>query len=302
MEKDNIGVNETLKSNKSEVSENSKKIERLKKALKIERQKSKDLRLQLNLAKQENQKLLEFEMLNTKLDNIQKKILNTISKTSLNSTKQIESFISLHNYLDNGIHALNFHGWPISPDIALFLIQKMEENNYDLIMEFGSGTSTVMLAKSIKNKQKENLKLITFEHNQKYYDQTLNSLKVEGLENFVDLMLTPLIEYKYKDDEFIYYSCKEKFEEIQSTKKQMKILVLVDGPPGSTCPLVRFPALVHLLEKFSEQQIHLVLDDYNRNEEKKITKKWEELLKEKNIPFKSESIPSEKGLYFCQIN
>ena len=302
MKKDNIGFKETLKSNKIEVSENSKEIERLKKALNTERKKSKDLRLQLNLMKQESQKALEFEILSTKLDNMQKIILNTIDKTSLNATKQLESFISLHNYLDNGTQALSFHGWPISPDIALFLVQKMEENSYDLIMEFGSGTSTVMLAKAIKNKQQENLKLITFEDNQKYYDKTLKSLNAEGLDNFVDLMLTPLVDYKYKDEEFIYYSCKEKFEDIQLSKKQMKILILVDGPPGNTCPLARFPALVYILEKFSKQQIHLVLDDYYRNEEKKITEKWEEILKEKNIPFKSESIPSEKGLYFCQIN
>ena len=302
MEKDNIDFKNTLKSNKIEVSENSKKIERLKKALKIERQKSKNLRLRLNLMTQESQKALEFEILNTKLDHMNKKIINTINKTSLNATRQLESFISLQNYLDNGTHALSFHGWPISPDIALFLVQKIEENSYDLIIEFGSGTSTVILAKVIKNKQQKNLKLITFEHKQKYYDQTLKSLKIDGLENFVDLMLTPLVEYKYKDEEFIYYSCKEKFESIKPTKRQMKILVLVDGPPGVTCPLARFPALPHLLSVFSNQQIHLILDDYNRAEEKEIAKKWEELLEEKSILFQLESVPSEKGLYFCQIN
>ena len=36
--------------------------------------------------------------------------------------------------------------------------------------------------------------------------------------------------------------------------------------------------------------------------EKEISEKWEGLLKEKSIPFISESIPSKKGLYFCQIN
>lgn len=83
---------------------------------------------------------------------------------------------------------------------------------------------------------------------------------------------------------------------------QQTILVLVDGPPGDTGPLARFPALPHLLKQFSDHKIHLVLDDYDRAEEKAIAKKWDQLLEERSIAFKSESIPSEKGLYFCQIN
>lgn len=251
------------------------------------------------------QEKLEKERNNNKL--FQDKIQNEMKKGFTNSIKQIESFISLQNYLIAGQQPLNFHGWPISPDIALFLIQKIEQNDYDLIIEFGSGTSTSLIASILKKRDfevKKQTKLITFEHNKKYYEQTLADIKNKSIDDYVDLVYAPLIEYFYEKEKYLYYSCEGKFAELKLifNKEIQKILVLVDGPPGDTGPLARFPALPHLMKEFNLYKLDLVLDDYSRNEEIAIAKKWEELLKDKNIEFNSESVPSEKGLYFCRIN
>lgn len=230
------------------------------------------------------------------------KIKDHINKSSSNVIKQIESFVELQQYVPS---SLNFHGWPISPDIALFMAQKIEENDYDLIVEFGSGTSTMLfasMAKNIKKKNGKKIKVVTFEHNEKYYIQTKQQLKQQALHKFASVKYAPLTKYTYQDMEFMYYDCENELQKLKNKNRYQKILVLVDGPPGATGPLARFPALPHLLDYLTPQNMDLILDDSHRTEEKAVIDKWEKLLEERNITFKSESIPSEKGLYFSQIN
>lgn len=70
----------------------------------------------LNQIKEFNSSILEKDKLVTILQ-------SELSKTN----KQVESFIGLQNYLSNGDMAVNYHGWPISSDIALFLVNKMQQ-------------------------------------------------------------------------------------------------------------------------------------------------------------------------------
>jgi len=250
-------------------------------------------------------KLLSLEK---QMDSTKRSLTDQIIKSSLNSSKQVEAFISIQNYLIHNITPLQYHGWPISPDIALFIIERIEQTEYDLIIEFGSGTSTALFANIIKQKKDNGKskpsKVISFEHHETYYKKTEDLLKSQDLLPFSDLVFTPLKEYIYNDQKFIYYDCKQKFQELKEEYKNSdcKVLVLVDGPPGITCPLARFPALPFLLSAFENKQIDLILDDYNRTEEKETAEKWEQILVEKEIKFHSELIMSEKGLYFCAIN
>ena len=243
------------------------------------------------------------------LEAMEKHINTAVTKGMANVIKQIESFVSLQYYLAHGMQPLNFHGWPISQDIALFLIQKIERNRYDLIIEFGSGTSTVLFAQALKSleaagAQPSGRKIVTFEHNEKYFGQTLQTLTSQNLDKYVELVHAPLVKYTYEENEFMYYDCGQKFEALKAESQQSKpsILLFVDGPPGATGPLARFPGLPHLLQQFSDHKIDLVLDDYYRADEKAIVEKWEKLLEAKGITFQSESVPSEKGLYYCQMN
>ncbi len=300
---------ETLNAVLQAKTQESEKLAQEQAALKEEKQKvaqaletEKAHAATLQKEKEDISKRLETEI--ASMRKLEERLSAKIIQTANNNNKQIESFISIQNYLINGSLPLNFHGWPISPDIALFLIQKIESFNYNLIIEFGSGTSTAMLAKTIQNKENKKLKLVTFEHNKKYFKQTLSSLESQKLDKFVDMVYAPLKDYSYNEEHYSYYSCQSKFKKLKKKfqRKNSRILVLVDGPPGATGPLARFPALPHLLTAFEDSEIHLVFDDYNRPDEKKTVVKWEEILKEQNISFVSESVVSEKGLYSCQIN
>jgi len=289
----------------------------LEKKLELSNAKKTEFETKLDSQKNELDKTSQIEMMAAvdrhfksyegQLNTVKKSVLDQLIKSTANVAKQLESYMALQNYLVHGTKPLNYHGWPISPDIALFLIEQIEQNDYDLIIEFGSGTSTALFANVIKHKKKKsknsNLKkVVTFEHNEEYYEKTKALLEQHGVAKYSDLVLAPLVEYKYEESEFMYYDCVAKLEELATLGSIGKILVLVDGPPGITCPLARFPVLLHLLNAFKNIQIHLALDDYNRDEEKRTAQKWEEILKIQSIKFYSENIASEKGLYFCQIN
>ena len=86
---------------------------------------------------------------NNDLISVGKSLENTIKKEMLNATKQIEAFLGIQSYFNTGELLPGMHGWPISPDFALYLIELLETNDYNLVIEFGSGTSTVIMAKTL---------------------------------------------------------------------------------------------------------------------------------------------------------
>lgn len=225
-----------------------------------------------------------------------------INRTSANVLKQMESYISLKYYIDIPLH---YHDWPVSADIALYMLKEIEKNDYNLILEFGSGTSTVLFANMAKQKQNNNgevVDVVSFEHSSEYRDLTKKELNFYNLDHFADVQYTPLEDFNYNDSNFKYYSCKSIFEKLSEKNQYNKIFVLVDGPPEFTGKLARFPAMVYLLEFFSDKEIHIILDDFNRQDEKDIVYKWEKLLNSKSLKYTKQIVKSEKGLCYIKIN
>ncbi|WP_043316539.1 hypothetical protein [Microbulbifer sp. HZ11] len=258
------------------------------------------------------------------LDLLESRLSSLITKGLVNNFMQIESYIAVQHYLIHGELAMDFHGWPISPDIASYLIGKFERRNYDLIVEFGSGTSTQLFARVIQNssqalKKKARMvelaevatggdcgeeevapskaaRVISFEHNELYYDRTKKELERKGLDSFVHLVHAPLVDYQYPQGNFRYYSCDKSLKNAsQAVGAGARVMVLVDGPPSDLGPLSRFPALPKLLSHFSNCAIDIILDDFNRPEEKAVVAEWKKLLDERNIAYCEEKPKVEKG-------
>ena len=142
--------------------------------------------------------------------------------------QQFQAVASLSTYLETGEQPVDFGGWAIGADLAGHLVRAIEQNQYDLIIEFGSGSSTVLMAKAIQNtlagsaENRSNSalrydganqgqssdsakaleassqydlpeRILSFEQNQDYAAQTQAALASSGLGNLVDLVLAPLI-------------------------------------------------------------------------------------------------------------
>jgi len=214
---------------------------------------------------------------------------DAVAKHIANSTQQLESYLAIQHYMATGKRLPAFHGWPVSPDFGYLLIELIEEHQYDLVVEFGSGTSTVLIAQTLANVQQRIGKpsqQVTFEHLENYHAQTQDLLNAAGLSRGVRLVHSPLVPYNAPNGKtYSYYSCQETLAQIANSRnsKDIKILVVVDGPPAKTGPLARYPALHAIWPLFDGASFDLLLDDYNRQDEKDIVHCWDDVLTKCNF-------------------
>jgi predicted O-methyltransferase YrrM len=144
-------------------------------------------------------------------------------------------------------------GWAASPDFLLTLAHIAKTLRPRLTVELGSGTSTLVLAKSGAKK------IISLDHSEEFGAQTRSMLethKVRGVE--------------IRIHELESYPSGYKWYARASFKGLAKIdLLVIDGPPSSTNPDARYPALEHLIPLLSPNAT-IVLDDADRDEERKL--------------------------------
>lgn len=180
-------------------------------------------------------------------------------------------------------------GWATSPDVLLRLHAHIMAIKPGVIVEFGSGASTLVIADALR--QNGTGKLISVEHSNYYGAQTLSTLEAEQLQGWVDLRMGDLEawagdhlnpEDAEKPSRWYPLSLLEGVENVD--------LLWVDGPPGATCLFSRYPALPALADKLSPNA-EVWMDDTIRQEEKDICERWA-----KDHGFELEYYSLEKGL------
>jgi hypothetical protein len=270
------------------------------------------------VAKDHGSLVSQLALNNQSLKELEDRLRADMNKGLNNAVSQVESFIQIQSFLNEGGNLFDFHGWPISPDIGLFLLNLMRENDYDLIIEFGSGTTTALFARAVEvlshqviNAKNTNNKpfnqipiktsIISFEHDVLYYHKTLQTLKTQCLEDRVRLLHAPLVDWNDGNKTYLYYDCQATLDELaqQHASRELRILLLVDGPPGVTCPNSRYPAVPFVFKAFGKHQIDVVLDDANRSEEKQVIDLWKNFWKKRSFRLTERFVPSEKGIYLA---
>lgn len=263
----------------------------------------------------------QWEPCEQSIKDLEKQLRASFEKGMANSVKQIEDFISIQSYLTSGDSLSNFHGWPISPDIGLFLVEHIRERRHDLIIEFGSGTSTALFAKTLKVSRPEALAgtakagkgaslatvraarpVCAFEHDKLYVRKTQAMLESQGLLEWVSLNHAPLVDWEDDTGRYLYYDCDAMLAGLAKrlAGAPKRVLVLIDGPPGSTCPNARYPAVPHVFKHFARHEVDVVLDDASRPEEKAVIELWRAYWKKRSIHAIEASESSEKGLYWAR--
>ena len=156
-----------------------------------------------------------------------------------------------------------FGGSAISSDMANILISKILKTKAKLVLEAGSGLSTILMGYAL---EKTGGILISLEHDKKFYEKTLADIRLHKLKN-VKLIYAPLQIFNLEGKEWLWY-CPEGLKEIESID-----ILFVDGPPGSAQPLSRYPALPILKDKISNS-CTIILDDFFRKDEREIVNIW----------------------------
>lgn len=244
-----------------------------------------------------------MECCDDKLKELVRAFEHSVERQLGNAVKQVEAYTSLQGYLATGELMPILHGWPISPDFALLLVQLLEQQSFDAIIEFGSGSSTLVVARALahlanRHPTRRQPVQLAFEHLEEYYDNTAALLARAGLRDCVQLVLAPLTQTEVASGES--YSYYEPGDSLTRLAKQLgdigvpRILAIVDGPPETVGPLARYPALEMLIGAIPQHSGFLLMDDYRRPGEQEIKRRWLQLLEGRGIEATVTEYPLEK--------
>ncbi len=151
---------------------------------------------------------------------------------------------------------------------ARALFERIENDRPKVVVEFGSGSSTVMIAALLDRLGMHDTRHIAIDDNEYYLGITERNVSRHGFNVKTEFWHCPL--KAEKEGEPAWYSGVT--ERLAETKVD---LVLVDGPVGELHPMSRYPAMDVMLPLMSDSGV-LILDDAQRPGEDEIVSLWQE--------------------------
>ncbi len=171
-------------------------------------------------------------------------------------------------------------GYEITGEEAAFLFHLIRRRRPKLILELGSGSSTVLFAAALR--ANGHGRMISVEHDSLHAKHTIELLEQAELTDRVELVLAPLVDITLDGRTFQWYDLGKPLR----TFSDEIDLLFVDGPPGKVQTLSRYPALPMLLPHLSPTAI-VVVDDGAREDEVRMVEMWREL---DGVAFDSEAL------------
>lgn len=191
---------------------------------------------------------------------VEKKISlnNTLLNESFNTLKLIPIINKLKTYFPVTSSSIDNKGLSI-------ILNDIVTNNRKNIIEFGSGFSTILIAKLLEiNKIKANF--LSIEEDEKYFNFLEKFLKKENLDKYVNLLHVPIEKNQNLENWYSESILIKKTENINSFD-----CIIIDGPQAyqKGKEYIREPALPFLANKFNNNSL-IFMDDTNRKSEKEI--------------------------------
>lgn len=180
-----------------------------------------------------------------------------------------------------------WNSWPIEEEFARYLINKIVINKPVNIVELGSGTSTLIIIKTLE-KLGYDYTLTSFDSDESFLESTKNLLITEDVfnEERVKLIYSKISEIELNGNLYKWYDSKDfefSFNKID--------LLFVDGPVGGLCKNSRYPAL-NIMKKYFKNGSVVILHDAKRLDEIEIVEMWKEEKPEIKVVY---NIDTERG-------
>ncbi|MFD2079505.1 Methyltransferase domain-containing protein [Actinopolymorpha cephalotaxi] len=157
-------------------------------------------------------------------------------------------------------------GWASSPDLLLLLATLVEREEPSLVVECGSGTSTLWLAMLLRRFEIKG-RVVSLEHHEPFVEAAWATVLRHDLAEYVEVRYAPLESFEFDGTTYQWYS-RQAWEELDGIG-----LLFVDGPPGELGRHARFPAFPLLVDKLAPDAV-VVLDDLIRPDEQEVLERW----------------------------
>lgn len=188
---------------------------------------------------------------------------------AINEFRQQAAFFQLHAFLAPVYPLPPMRDWAISPDFALLLVRLIHERKPARIVEFGSGSSTLICSYCLQRLGAG--EVISIDHDAGFAQKTRDDLRMHGLSDWEDVRVAELEASQYLDDAqqpIDWYAA-----DVVANVPDGVDLVIVDGPPAKNKSLARYPALPAIRDRLSAGAT-LLLDDADRREEREVLARW----------------------------
>jgi predicted O-methyltransferase YrrM len=178
---------------------------------------------------------------------------------------QLEALDAIRDTLGGRIAVPPTTDWAASADLLRELVTVVMARRPKVIVETGSGTSSVVMAGCLERLGDGHL--WSLEHLTSYAGETRDLVAAAGLEHRVTIVDAPLVDVRLGEGTWSWYDISD-LPDIGPID-----LLFVDGPPGDTGRLARYPALPMLLDRLAPEAA-IVIDDSARPDELEMVARW----------------------------
>lgn len=199
-----------------------------------------------------------------------------------NLYQQLEALTSIISFLPLRMPLPPMRGWAISPDFGILLINEILKHKPRLVLELGSGVSTLLAGYCLEKTASG--KLVSYDHDLKYSKQTRTTMTDHALDHLTEIIHAPLTKLALDRGEWDWYDTARMGQDSKID------LLVIDGPPGQIQKISRYPALPVLHEQLADNAV-ILLDDAARTDESSIVDMWTQEFPEFEYEYRS----AEKG-------
>lgn len=159
--------------------------------------------------------------------------------------------------------------WAATPQLAAEIVARIEAGRPDVVVEVGSGSSTLVAAYALERLGAG--RIVSFEAEAAYAEATRALLAQHGLAHRACVVHAPLRDVVVEGRACRWYD-PELVGEALAGLPRVDLLV-VDGPPGETHPQARWPALPLVADRLALHAV-VMLDDAYRPDEQAVLRRW----------------------------
>ncbi len=182
-------------------------------------------------------------------------------------SRQAEALASLTAMIHPIRRLPTTRGWAMSPDLLCHIAGIVLDRKPRVVLEASSGVSTIVIAYCLQ--QLGSGRVIALEHDERFAEVSRQNICDHGLEEFARVIHAPLSMQPINGQSMQWYDLSQidGIDEIE--------LLVIDGPPSvdDGDHEVRFPALPLLYPRLAPQ-CQIVLDDANREGERRVVQSW----------------------------
>lgn len=160
--------------------------------------------------------------------------------------------------------------WAATAPTILFIVDEvLGRNDRRTMLECGSGASTLWTAAALRHRGNGG-HVWSLESDAAYAEITRENLKRHGLDAWATVIDAPLVDTPVAELGTVqpWYDLTGWPGDVADAD-----LLFVDGPPGVTVRMARFPAVPRLLPSLRDGAF-VVLDDTNRPQEREVVRRW----------------------------